>query len=101
MELLSRRMMSFAIIVFVIFIFIQHVVNTKNYNLIFPALIFTIVLTLVIATLSSQKKNNSSTSSAGLNPIITNTIKTGQSSTEEVQTSIPDPIQSGYDIPLM
>ncbi|MEZ7993830.1 MAG: hypothetical protein QMC52_01570 [Candidatus Poseidoniaceae archaeon] len=101
MELLSRRMMSFAIIVFVIFIFTQHVVNTKNYNLILPALIFTIVLTLLIATLSSQKKNNSSTSSAGLNPIITNTTKTGQSSTEEVQTSIPDPIQSGYDIPLM
>jgi hypothetical protein len=94
-------MMSFAIIVFVIFIFTQHVVNTKNYNLILPALIFTIVLTLLIATLSSQKKNNSSTSSAGLNPIITNNIKTGQSSTEEVQTSIPDPIQSGYDIPLM
>jgi hypothetical protein len=94
-------MMSFAIIVFVIFIFTQHVVNTKNYNLILPALLFTIVLTLIIATLSSQKKNNSSTSSAGLNPIITNTTKAGQSSTEEVQTSIPDPIQSGYDIPLM
>ena len=101
MELLSRRMMSFAIIVFVIFIFIQHVVNTKNYNLILPALIFTIVLTLVIATLSSQRKNNSSTSSAGLNPIIANTVSTGQSSSEEVQTPIPDPIQSGYDIPLM
>jgi competence protein ComGC len=94
-------MMSFTIIVFVIFIFAQHVVTTKNYNLILPALIFTIVLTLVIATLSSQKKNNSSTSSAGLNPIVTNTINTGQTSTEEVQTSIPDPIQSGYDIPLM
>tara|TARA_B110000858_G_C17474929_1_gene324500 strand:- start:133 stop:414 length:282 start_codon:yes stop_codon:yes gene_type:complete len=93
--------MSFAIIVFVIFIFTQHVVNTKNYNLILPALIFTIVLTLLIATLSSQKKNNLSTSSAGLNPIITNNTKTGQSSTEEVKTSIPDPIQSGYDIPLM
>jgi len=94
-------MMSFTIIVFVIFIFAQHVVTTKNYNLILPALIFTIVLTLVIATLSSQKKNNSSTSSAGLNPIVTNTINTGQTSTDEVQTSIPDPIQSGYDIPLM
>ena len=101
MELLSRRMMSFAIILFVIFIFTQHVVTTKNYNLILPALIFTIVLTLVTSTLSGQKKNNTSTSSAGLNPVVTNTSSTGQTSTEEVQTSIPDPIQSGYDIPLM
>ena len=94
-------MMSFAIIVFVIFIFAQHVVTTKNYNLILPALIFTIVLTLVTSTLSGQKKNNTSTSSAGLNPVVTNTSSTGQTSTEEVQTSIPDPIQCGYDIPLM
>ena len=94
-------MMSFAIILFVIFIFAQHVITTKNYNLILPALIFTIVLTLVTATLSSQKKNNSSTSSAGLNSVVTNTSITGQTSIEEVQTSIPDPIQSGYDIPLM
>jgi len=56
---------------------------------------------LVTATLSGQKKKNLPTSSAGLNPIVTNTSSTGQTSTEEVQTSIPDPIQSGYDIPLM
>ena len=94
-------MMSFAIILFVIFIFVQHVVTTKNYNLILPATIFSIVLTLVTATLSGQKKKNLPTSSAGLNPIVTNNSSTGQTSTEEVQTSIPDPIQSGYDIPLM
>ena len=101
MELLSRRMMSFAIILFVIFIFAQHVITTKNYNLILPALIFSIVLILLTSTLSSQKRNNSPASSAGLNPIVTNTSSTGQTSIDEVQTSIPDPIQSGYDIPLM
>jgi hypothetical protein len=94
-------MMSFAIIVFVIFIFTQHVVTTKNYNLILPAAIFSIVLILLTSTLSGQKKINSFTSSAGLNPVVTSTSSTGQTSTEEVQTSIPDPIQCGYDIPLM
>jgi len=94
-------MMSFAIIVFVIFIFTQHVVTTKNYNLILPATIFSIVLILLKSTLSGQKKNNSFTSSAGLIPVVTNTSSTRQTSTEEAQTSIPDPIQCGYDIPLM
>ena len=94
-------MMSFAIIVFVIFIFTQHVVTTKNYNLILPATIFSIVLILLIATLSSETKNNSTSSSAGLNSIVASTSHLEQTSTEEVQTAIPDPIQSGYDIPLM
>ena len=94
-------MMSLAIILFVILIFAQHVVSTRNYNLILPALIFTTVLILLISTLSSEKKNNLPSSSAGLNSIVTNTSNIGQTSTEEVQTVIPDPIQSGYDIPLM
>jgi hypothetical protein len=94
-------MMAFAIILFMIFIFAQHVITTKNYNLILPALILSIVLILLTSTLSNQKKNNSFTSSAGLNPIVANTISAGQPSIEEDQTSIPDPIQSGYDIPLM
>lgn len=94
-------MMSLAIILFVILIFSQHVITTKNYNLILPAVIFSIVLILLTSTLSSEKKNNSPSSSAGLNHIVKNTSNTGQTSIEETQTAIPDPIQSGYDIPLM
>ncbi len=94
-------MMSLAIIPFVILIFVQHVAATKNYNLILPALIFSTVLILLIATLSSEKKNNLPSSSAGLNSIVTNTSHVEQTSITEVQTAIPDPIQSGYDIPLM
>lgn len=94
-------MMSLAIILFVILIFVQHVVTTKNYNLILPALIFSVVLILLTSTLSSEKKNNSPSSSAGLNSIVTNNSNVEQTPIEEVQTAIPDPIQSGYDIPLM
>ena len=94
-------MMPLAIILFVILIFSQHVATTKNYNLILPALIFSTVLILLTSTLSGEKKSNSPSSSAGLNSIVTSTGNVGHTSIEEVQTEIPDPIQSGYDIPLM
>lgn|GEM_PF-1638604 len=101
-ELLSRRMMSFAIIVFVVIIFVQHIVTSKNYNLILPALIFSVVIVLIFAAFSGQKENYSSSSStAGIVIASPSNNSDKLSSIDEVETTIPDPIQSGYDIPLM
>ena len=102
-ELLSRRMMSFAIIVFVVIIFVQHIVTSKNYNLILPALIFSVVIVLIFAAFSGQKENYSSSSSSTAGIVIASPSNNSDklSSIDEVETTIPDPIQSGYDIPLM
>ena len=94
-------MMSFAIIVFAVIIFGQYVITTKNYNLILPALLFSIVIILLFSTFSEGKKNNSLSSTAGLSIASTKTNSGKASSIDEVDSSIPDPIQSGYDIPLM
>lgn len=100
-ELLSRRMMSFAIIVFVVIIFVQHIATTKNYNLILPALIFSVVMVLLFSTLSEEKGNNSTSSTAGVIIASNNNNRDKLSPINEVETTIPDPIESGYDIPLM
>lgn len=101
-ELLSRRMMSFAIIVFVVIIFVQHIITTKNYNLILPASIFSVVIVLIFSTFSEDKENYSASSTAGVIIATSNNNNIDKlSSIEEVESTIPDPIESGYDIPLM
>ncbi|RZD43656.1 MAG: hypothetical protein CXT70_01145 [Methanobacteriota archaeon] len=101
--------MSFAIIVFVVIIFVQHIITTGNYNLILPASIFSVVIVLIFSTLlrgffanSEDKENHSASSTAGLIIATSNNNNSDKlSSIDEVETTIPDPIQSGYDIPLM
>jgi hypothetical protein len=94
-------MMTFAIIIFAGIIFGQHVIATKNYNLLLPALLFSVVIILLFSTFSGEKKNHSHSSTAGVNITLpkTNSVKT--TAVDEVDSAIPDPIQSGYDIPLM
>ena len=100
MELLSKRMMTFAIILFSLIVFVQYIVSTNNYYLILPALIFLVVILLLISTIPENKENKSS-SVAGVITIPTNNVSKKADTIDEVETTIPDPIQSGYDIPLM
>ena len=93
--------MSSAIIVFSAIIFVQYVNATSNYYLILPALLFLIVVALLFSTISKGKKNHSQSSTAGVEiaPAATNVVQTAK--IDEGDSVIPDPIQSGYDIPLM
>jgi len=93
-------MMTFAIILFSLIVFVQYIVSTNNYYLILPALIFLVVILLLISTIPENKENKSS-SVAGVITIPTNNVSEKADTIDEVETTIPDPIQSGYDIPLM
>lgn len=68
--------------------------------MILPALIFLVVLALLVSTFSENEKKHSS-STAGVIVTSTNNNSVETETIDEVETTIPDPIQSGYDIPLM
>ena len=68
--------------------------------MILPALIFLVVIALLVSTFSENEKTHSS-STAGVIVTSTNNNSVETETIDEVETTIPDPIQSGYDIPLM
>ncbi len=94
-------MMALPIIVLSAIIFGKYVIVTSNYYLILPALLFSIVLALIFSTISVDKKSHSHSSTAGVS-VVPTTANVGKTEKiDDVDSAIPDPIQSGYDIPLM
>jgi hypothetical protein len=57
---------------------------------------------LIFSTFSEDKDDYSASSTAGVIIATSNNNNSDKlSSIDEIETTIPDPIQSGYDIPLM
>lgn len=73
--------------------------------MIIPAYLLTMVVIIAYVIIPKKNLAQSTSSSAGVNRIESATANssngTEKLSSNEIESSIPDPIEAGYDIPLI